>query len=183
MCILCFLVPLLVGLVCAWLGYLLGKRTGSGEEELQQLRSDLERCREEKKALQTALDGAVEGHGAEPVQAVAGGELPAGGLPLAVPFDAALAAAVFGRSIRQDDLKVVEGIGPAIAEIFRGHGIDSWRALALTTPERCRRILAEAGERFRIHNPDTWPRQSELAFLGRWEELKAWQETLQGGRR
>jgi predicted flap endonuclease-1-like 5' DNA nuclease len=93
-----------------------------------------------------------------------------------------LASSVFKRKIVEDDLKIVEGIGPKIEELFHAAGIRTWRALAATSVERCRQILDEAGERYRIHKPDTWPKQCELAALGKWNELKEWQETLTGGR-
>ena len=35
-----------------------------------------------------------------------------------LPFDADLAASVYGKKIKQDDLKIVEGIGPKIEELF-----------------------------------------------------------------
>jgi hypothetical protein len=31
-------------------------------------------------------------------------------------------------------------------------------------------------------NPGTWPKQAELAAEGKWDELKAWQEELDGGK-
>ncbi len=188
MCILCFLIPLLVGVVCAWLGYLLGKMVSRSTTDTEKLRSELEICMKEKEQLLAWKSGA----GGETAEwknkyHTLLGELEAvrsqtAGLPPAVPFDAALAASVFGTTIRQDDLKIVEGIGPVIAEIFRNQGITTWKALAETPVADCRRILDEAGERFRLHNPETWPRQAGLAYLGKWEELKAWQEALQGGR-
>ena len=41
-----------------------------------------------------------------------------------LPFDADLAASVYGKKIKQDDLKIVEGIGPKIEELFHAAGIN-----------------------------------------------------------
>ena len=43
-------------------------------------------------------------------------------------------------------------------------------------------ILSDAGPRFRVHDPTTWPLQAELAADGNWDELREWQEKLDGGR-
>jgi hypothetical protein len=43
--------------------------------------------------------------------------------------------------------------------------------------------LEAAGSRFSMHNPETWAAQSALAANGKWTELSAWQDELDGGRR
>ncbi len=81
-----------------------------------------------------------------------------------------------------DDLTKVEGIGPKIAEHFNASGINSFAELASTSVERLQEILTEAGPNFASHNPGTWPKQAELAAAGKWDELKAWQDELDGGK-
>src|SRR5690606_3351970 len=81
-----------------------------------------------------------------------------------------------------DDLGKVEGIGPKIAEAFNQAGINSFAELAATPVEKLKNILDEAGPQFAAHDPATWPKQAELAAAGRWDELKAWQEELDGGK-
>lgn len=81
-----------------------------------------------------------------------------------------------------DNLRIVEGIGPKIESILRAGGITSLAILADTSIERLREILAEAGSRFKSHDPKTWPVQAGLAADGKLEELKAWQGELKGGR-
>ena len=71
----------------------------------------------------------------------------------------------------EDDLKVVEGIGPKIEGLLKNAGIYSYVTLATTSPEGIKDILLAAGDRYRMHDPGTWPRQSSLAAQGRWEEL------------
>ena len=81
-----------------------------------------------------------------------------------------------------DDLRKIEGIGPKIASILAEAGIDTFAALADTDPEKIREILAEAGSRYKVHDPTTWPRQAALAAEGKWDELAALQDQLKGGR-
>lgn len=82
----------------------------------------------------------------------------------------------------EDDLKVVEGIGPKIEELLKNAGIYSYVTLATTTSEAIKDILAAAGDRFRMHAPGTWPAQSSLAAQGRWVELDALKAELDGGK-
>ncbi len=82
----------------------------------------------------------------------------------------------------KDDLKKVEGIGPKIEGLLNADGIWTWAQLAASPVDRLKGVLQAAGERYRIHDPTTWPDQSRLAAEGRWEELEKLQDILQGGR-
>jgi predicted flap endonuclease-1-like 5' DNA nuclease len=82
-----------------------------------------------------------------------------------------------------DDLKLIEGIGPKIAGILQAAGIRSFAQLAAMTPATIQPLLDAAGPRYRIADPLTWPEQAALAAAGRWDELQALQDTLIGGRR
>lgn len=89
------------------------------------------------------------------------------------------AKAVAGKA---DDLKIIEGIGPKIEQIFIEQGITSFEELANADVDRLKEILEGAGPRFQMHNPGSWPAQARLAADGKWDELKALQEELIGGR-
>ncbi len=81
-----------------------------------------------------------------------------------------------------DDLKVIEGIGPKIERLLHEAGILTYAQLAATDVERLREILTEA-KLINIADPTTWPEQAALAAAGKWDELKALQDELKGGRR
>jgi large subunit ribosomal protein L27 len=81
-----------------------------------------------------------------------------------------------------DDLKVIEGIGPKIETLLKEGGINTWAELAEAPVERLKEILGAAGPRYQIHDPSTWPAQAKMAAEGKWEELKAYQDELTGGR-
>jgi predicted flap endonuclease-1-like 5' DNA nuclease len=83
---------------------------------------------------------------------------------------------------KRDDLKIVEGIGPKIEELFNNAGIYTWRQLAETEASVLKGILEAAGPRYKMHNPTTWPRQSEMAADGQFAELKTWQDSMAGGK-
>jgi predicted flap endonuclease-1-like 5' DNA nuclease len=83
---------------------------------------------------------------------------------------------------KPDDLKVIEGIGPAISGILRDHGIATFRALAGTPVDRLNEILTEARLN-RLADPATWPEQARLAAEGKWDALEELQGRLKAGRR
>ena len=80
---------------------------------------------------------------------------------------------------KADDLKKVEGIGPKIAETLAEAGITTFAELAKTDAAKISEIIA--GVRGN-HVTDTWPAQAQLAADGKWDELKKWQDELNGGK-
>ena len=82
----------------------------------------------------------------------------------------------------KDDLKKIEGIGPKISEKLNDAGINTFAELASTDVAKLKEILEAAGPRYKMHDPTTWPQQSEMAAAGEWDKLKAWQDELDGGR-
>ncbi len=83
----------------------------------------------------------------------------------------------------RDDLKVIEGIGPKIEQLLFAKGITTYGQLAATSVQQLKDILAEAGSRYALHDPGTWSAQALLAANGEWDNLKAYQEFLHGGKR
>ena len=91
-------------------------------------------------------------------------------------------AAITPAPDQKDDLKKVEGIGPKIAELLNNAGIFTFTQLAATDASKVREILSEAGNRYKSHDPTTWPDQAKMAADGEWDKLKAWQDELDGGK-
>lgn len=80
-----------------------------------------------------------------------------------------------------DDLAIVEGIGPKIAELFYQLGIKTFKQLSEMTSAQIQSMLDTAGPNFRMANPETWPDQADLAARNRWTTLKALQQVLIAG--
>ena len=80
---------------------------------------------------------------------------------------------------KADDLKKVEGIGPKIASKLVAAGITTFADLAKTKPAKISEIISEVRGN---HVTDTWPAQAKLAADGKWDELKKWQDELDGGK-
>ena len=81
-----------------------------------------------------------------------------------------------------DDLKKIEGVGPKIAETLVGAGLVSFADIAASTPEAIKEILTNAEGNFGAHDPSTWVDQAKMAAEGKWEDLKKWQDELDGGK-
>ena len=80
------------------------------------------------------------------------------------------------------DLKIVEGIGPKIEKLLNKAGIGNWNDLANAKKDTLIKVLEDAGDAFRIHDPSTWPDQAKLAVNGDWKKLKEYQDYLKGGK-
>jgi len=79
-------------------------------------------------------------------------------------------------------LRKIEGIGPKISEVLAAGGITNFAELGASTPEKIREILDAAEGNFAAHDPGTWPKQGKMAADGNWDELKKWQDELDGGK-
>lgn len=97
------------------------------------------------------------------------------------PFDAIGASSLLGRKVKENDLTIIDGIGPKIAELLLAAGIQTWDNLSRTSAQRCREIL-DATNGFSLHAPTHWPIQAKLASQGKWRELKDWQSKSEDGR-
>jgi predicted flap endonuclease-1-like 5' DNA nuclease len=173
-----WIIPLLVGVICGILGYLLGRggdiTSGNSadlkllEDKNARLRADLDACN--KKASANANLGATASYFA------------AGAAIGFIPFDAAAAKAVLGKTIKQDDLKVVEGIGPKIEGMLKDVGIKTWESLSEATVADCQKVLDGGGKRYKVHDPASWPMQCKMAYEGKWKQLLKWQDEHNHGK-
>ncbi len=79
-----------------------------------------------------------------------------------------------------DDLKIIEGIGSKIAEAFEVAGITTFAQLAEMSPESMNEVITGAG--IASKSTETWSQQAAMARDGKMNELKIWQDELNGGR-
>lgn len=172
----------IVAIICGVIGYFIGKGNNKTlQNDDHNYKSDLEACKHRNIQLQNDLETLRSQAKKSTVKKTHFASEP--NIPNAIiAFNANEAKAVFGKKIKEDDLKIVEGIGPKIEELFKTSGILTWKRLSETSVDRCNKILDKAGERYRIHDPGTWPRQAQLAYEGKWQELKSWQERLDKGK-
>lgn len=80
-----------------------------------------------------------------------------------------------------EDLTKVEGIGPKICEIFTNAGIVTFQNLADAKVETLQALLKEAGSRYSMANPATWPEQAALLASGQYEAFEKLCDELDGG--
>lgn len=163
-----WILTILIGALCAYFGYLYGKGKNTSvdnsgnlmlfEREKAKLQADLDACRD---SLSTQIEVPV-----------------ASAAPVVAPttFDAITAKSIMGKTIKEDDLKVIEGIGPKIEQMFRNSGIRTWKTLSETPVAQCQEILRGGGSRFKVHDSASWPMQAKMCFEGKWVELARWQD-------
>ncbi len=86
------------------------------------------------------------------------------------------------KKAKKDDLKKIEGIGPKIAGILTEKGIATFLQLSKAKVSVLEGILKEAGPRYSMHKPASWPKQAKLANEGKWDALQKLQNQLDGGK-
>ena len=147
------------------------------DENVSSVRRDLIKCQSDKQVLQTKLDQAGTDGSTDILAASSAGAVASrgggGGVGSALPY---------GRVFESDNLQIVEGIGPKIEGLLKDAGVLTWSALAACPVDRLQKVLDEAGPRYKMHNPKTWPEQAKLADQGNWEELVKYQKFLDSGR-
>lgn len=92
------------------------------------------------------------------------------------------AASLAGFSVKgDDDIIIIEGIGPKIAGLFKENGISTFAQVSQLSVPEMSAILNKGGARFKLANPGSWAQQAKLAYENRWSELKTLQDELYAG--
>ncbi len=81
-----------------------------------------------------------------------------------------------------DDFTKIEGIGPKINGLLHDAGMTTYADLAKADIDTLKWILSDAGSRYASHDPSTRADQSAMAADDKWDELKARQDELDGGK-
>lgn len=183
----CWIIPALVGLICGILGYLIGK---SGSTVIDNS-AELKLCHDKNTKLEADLAACTRklAAPAPPKPAAPASSFTTTPTPPAtaaavtgIAFDASAAKAAYGKNVKQDDLKLVEGIGPKIEGMFKDAGIKTWQALSNASVAECQKVLDGGGTRYKIHDPASWPMQAKMCYEGKWKELAKWQTEHKGGK-
>ena len=102
--------------------------------------------------------------------------------PVRAPGADITAAALAGFSIKgNDDLPIIEGIGPKISELLKSNGVTTFDKLSRMSVLEISAILDSGGARFKLANPGSWAQQARLCHENRWAELKTLQDELYAG--
>ena len=193
----CWLIPVLIGIVSGVLGYFWGKSNGSSadpaltdsllgmEQENKRLKTEvgnhLNRIGELERELDSEKSATPPSSSKKPKKKAVKKTFPSTVKSL-MSFDADAVKNDYGKRVKFNDLKIIEGIGPKIEGLFLQAGVNSWEKLAATSVEECQGILKSGGDRFKMHDPGSWPIQAGLAHENKWKELAKWQEEHKGGK-
>ncbi len=171
----CWIVPSLVGIISGVLGYFIGKwgsTTIDHSAELEVLKSKYHKLEFELANCTKKLSAKT----ASPSPIITSSMI------TTIPFNAALASKALGKKIKQDDLKIIEGIGPKIEQLFHSNGVKTWKELSEIPVARCQQVLDSGGEAYKIHDPASWPMQAKMCYEGKWKDLAHWQEDHKHGK-
>ncbi len=91
-----------------------------------------------------------------------------------------MARQIFNVPVKANDLMMIRGIDQKMEEILHRAGVRSWSELAATRLPALRRIVEDAGPRYRTYDPKTWAMQARMATKGEWKKLKNYQDSLIG---
>lgn len=86
------------------------------------------------------------------------------------------------KASKKQDITLIEGIGPKLKEILTEAGFGTFETMAKANAEELKAVLADAGARYKMFDPTTWPAQATLATEEKWAELTKLQDELDGGR-
>ncbi|MFS4468889.1 hypothetical protein [Maribacter sp. 2210JD10-5] len=174
----CWVIPSLVGIISGILGYLIGK----GGSTTIDNSADLKVLKDKNAKLQADLDACNKKVSANTNLGASAASFTAEAATASIPFDGAAAKLAFGKTVKQDDLKIVEGIGPKIEGMFHESGIKTWKALSESSVADCQKVLDGGGKRYQVHDPASWPMQAKMCYEGKWKDLAKWQEEHKHGK-
>ena len=90
-------------------------------------------------------------------------------------------ARLLGQPVRLNDFTLIEGIGPAISHLLVNRGLTTWWSLANADHALLRSMLAEAGPKYQVHDPTTWPQQARLLANGDWQQFLGMVDAIRDG--
>lgn len=174
------LILLLLLLITGMIGYIMGRKRKTKSEDnavLQELKEENIRLAAELDNIQSKTSSATAAN-----LDAAKTASDAISIPNEETFNPEAAKSAFGKRVKENDLKIVEGIGPKIEGLFHNHGIKTWKALSEVSTVKCQEVLSSGGDRYRIHDPASWPMQAKMAYKGQWKELAKWQDKHLSGK-
>jgi large subunit ribosomal protein L21 len=97
-------------------------------------------------------------------------------------FKAAAAAVIAApKKAGKDDIELIEGLGPKMAQVLSGKGITTFAQIADAKADDLVAMLKESGGRFIYTSVPTWAEQAALLRDGKMEEFKKLCDELVGG--
>ncbi|TMM58306.1 30S ribosomal protein S2 [Maribacter algarum] len=85
------------------------------------------------------------------------------------------------KATKGDDLTKIEGVGPKAAEALTNAGLDTFAKVSKAKADKMKDILTEASSRLAHLDTGSWAKQAKMAADEKWDELKAWQDSVKGG--
>ena len=78
------------------------------------------------------------------------------------------------------NLKIIEGIGPAMEKVLHENGVNTWQDVSMKTDIELRAILDRYDDKYKGVQIEGWVEQATLAAQGKVDELINWQKQGEG---
>jgi predicted flap endonuclease-1-like 5' DNA nuclease len=188
---LAWLLPFIIGLILGWLIW--GKwarRVRELEDDLAKARSrnndlekklkacqssreDLERELKDYKYQLSAAKAEVSSLRAKPTTTNSNIENTSTGIAAGLASQSTPPTAKKDKyaKVNEDNLQIIEGIGPKMEQVLKENGVANLKILANKSPNELRSILDKYGDKYKIIDPSDWTRQASLASNHKWEKL------------
>jgi len=85
------------------------------------------------------------------------------------------------KASKGDDLTKIEGVGPKAAEALANAGLETFAKVSKAKADKMKEILTEASSRLAHLDTGSWAKQAKMAADEKWDDLKAWQDSVKGG--
>lgn len=144
---------------------------------LQECRQNLNLCEEEKTNLKLKL-GFLENESIGYQDKTAHTAFTSNKLSL---LNDQIPSSVFS-SLKNDNLQIIEGIGPKMDELLKSFGLSTWSDIANADALDIKKKLEDANSKYRIIDPSSWPEQAKLANEQKWDKLIEYQKSLSSGK-
>lgn len=153
------------------------------ETDYQSLKYQLEESQKAEADFRSRLSACESDNHALRLAADAGGDADTGKLGIIAGGtgdggDTSIYAGMFSN----DNFQIIEGIGPKVNQVLIDAGYKTWDDLAAAESDDIRKHLDEAGKKFSLCDPTSWPHQAKLAAAGDWDELIRYQKFTDAGR-
>ena len=139
------------------------------------MQSELDDCRSKRIKIQADLDDCLRTKSAASFVA----PTPAPVSPPSTSAGLAAGGIDYAAAFEEDNLQIVEGIGPAYEKHLKANNMNNWRDLANSNQADLRKIMDLGGSRYGLAETSTWPIQAQFAVNRDWAGLHKYQ--LQDG--
>lgn len=86
------------------------------------------------------------------------------------------------QKLSKNNLQIFEGLGPKMESFLNSENVYTWEDLSSQNANELKRKLELLDPKYRILEPESWPKQAKLACEQSWSQLVQYQKQLSAGK-